>query len=59
MLANNFMFQNLSSIQKEQIFKVMSLKHVKANVIIIKEGDQGDEMYIIDRFFIYFFNINL
>ena len=50
MIKLNFMFEKLSSIQQEQIVKAMSLKVVKANESIIKEGDQGDEMYIVDRF---------
>ena len=48
MTKANFMFQSLSSQQKEQIFRVMSLKRVKAGDMIIREGDEGDEMYIID-----------
>jgi hypothetical protein len=49
MLANNFMFANLSPIQKGNIYKVMKLRDVKAGEVIIREGDQGDEMYIIDK----------
>ncbi|CAE7689181.1 unnamed protein product, partial [Symbiodinium microadriaticum] len=48
MTKANFMFQSLSSQQKEQIFQVMSLKQVKAGEMIIREGEEGDEMYIID-----------
>lgn len=48
MVRANFMFQNLSSQQKQQIFQVMKLRYVSAGELIIKEGDQGDEMYIID-----------
>ncbi len=49
MLANNFMFSNLSPLQKGNIYKVMKLRDVKAGDVIIREGDQGDEMYIIDK----------
>ena len=49
MLKKNFMFEKLSSIQQEQIVKVMSLKAIKANDSIIEEGEEGDEMYIVDR----------
>jgi CRP-like cAMP-binding protein len=48
MTKANFMFQSLSAQQKEQIFQVMSLRRVKAGDMIIREGDEGDEMYIID-----------
>lgn len=48
MTKANFMFQSLSAQQKEQIFQVMTLRRVKAGDMIIREGDEGDEMYIID-----------
>lgn len=48
MVKSNFMFQHLTNAQKEQIFQVMRLKFVTADQTIIKEGDAGDEMYIID-----------
>jgi cAMP-dependent protein kinase regulator len=49
MLASNFMFENLSPIQKSQIYKVMKLRDVMSGETIIREGDQGDEMYVIDK----------
>lgn len=49
MLRDNFMFANLTAIQRDQIFKVMTLKSVKANEVIIEEGAKGNEMYIVDR----------
>lgn len=48
MLSTSFMFQNLSPIQKDLIYAVMQLKDVVANQTIIREGDKGDEMYIVD-----------
>lgn len=48
MLRHNFMFENLSALQREQIFKVMTVKAVRANEVIIEEGALGDEMYIVD-----------
>jgi len=48
MVKSNFMFQHLSKAQKDQIFQVMTLKFVTVDQQIIKEGDAGDEMYIID-----------
>jgi hypothetical protein len=49
MVKNNFMFQNLSPAQQDSIFKVMKLRVVAAGEMIIREGADGDEMYIIDR----------
>ncbi len=43
------MFQKLSPLQKDLIYAVMHLKEVKKDEVIIREGDQGDEMYIVDR----------
>eukprot|EP01038_Epipyxis_sp_PR26KG_P010672 gene10672-14332_t len=48
MLANNFMFENLTDVQKDQIYKVIKPRNVTANESIIREGDPGDEMYLID-----------
>jgi hypothetical protein len=48
MVRANFMFQSLSRQQREQIFWVMKLRTVKEGELIIKEGDEGDVMYIID-----------
>eukprot|EP00604_Paraphysomonas_vestita_P004029 CAMPEP_0174824050 /NCGR_PEP_ID=MMETSP1107-20130205/30127_1 /TAXON_ID=36770 /ORGANISM="Paraphysomonas vestita, Strain GFlagA" /LENGTH=456 /DNA_ID=CAMNT_0016049263 /DNA_START=490 /DNA_END=1857 /DNA_ORIENTATION=+ len=48
MVKANFMFQSLSAQQKDQIFQVMTYRKVKAGDTIIREGDKGDEMYIID-----------
>jgi serine/threonine protein kinase len=49
MVDANFMFQHLSQQQRDLIFKVMKLRRVIAGEVIIKEGDPGDEMYIVDR----------
>jgi hypothetical protein len=40
MTKANFMFQSLSSQQKDQIFRVMTYRTVKAGDTIIREGDQ-------------------
>jgi hypothetical protein len=42
------MFQNLSPLQKDLIYAVMNLREVKKEEVIIREGDKGDEMYIVD-----------
>lgn len=49
MLAANFMFQNLTATQKEKVIRVMTLRHVVVDELIIREGDRGDEMYIVER----------
>lgn len=49
MLSTNFLFENLSPVQKDNIYKVMTMKEVQPNEVIIKEGEQGDAMYIVDR----------
>lgn len=48
MFNNSFMFQNLSPIQKDHIYKVLHPRDVNSGELIINEGDQGDEMYIVD-----------
>ena len=49
MVQANYMFQHLSPQQKDQIFQIMALRHVKSGETIIKEGDHGDMMYIVDH----------
>lgn len=49
MISSNFMFQNLSPNQMEHILQVMQLKIVAEGELIIREGDAGDELYVIDR----------
>jgi hypothetical protein len=49
MVSANFMFQSLSPAQKEQIFQVMKRKAVVSGEYVIREGDIGNEMYIVDR----------
>ena len=49
MVKTNFMFQHLTSQQKDQIFAVMTLRNVVEDELVIREGDAGDEMYIIDE----------
>ena len=76
MLDTNFMFQNLTTLQKEkvrhtdglyivytyyiysshvllcveQVIRVMTQRRVAVDEMVIKEGDRGDEMYIVDRY---------
>lgn len=50
MLNSSFLFDHLSPLQRDHIYKVMKLRDTKANEIVIKEGDLGDEMYVVDRY---------
>jgi len=49
MLSTNFLFESLSPIQKERIYRVMTLREVPIGELVIREGDAGDAMYIIER----------
>lgn len=49
-LSTSFMFQHLSPIQKDLVYTVMQSRDVEAGELIIKEGEKGDEMYIVDRY---------
>ena len=48
MTKANFMFQSLNSDQRTKIYQVITLRDVVAGENIIREGDDGDEMYLID-----------
>jgi CRP-like cAMP-binding protein len=48
MLESNFLFSSLRPEQRDLIVKVMSLQLVTAGDEIIREGDTGDALYIID-----------
>ena len=34
----------------EQVIRVMTQRRVAVDEMVIKEGDRGDEMYIVDRY---------
>ena len=55
MLENNFLFKNLSMTDRDTLFRVMKKQNCSSGEIIIKEGDVGDVMYIIDdgEFMVY------
>ena len=48
-LMKNFLFQHLSISQLNNVVNVMYPIIVKANDYIIKQGDKGEEFYIIDN----------
>ena len=37
----------------EQVIRVMTQRRVAVDEMVIKEGDRGDEMYIVDRYCTY------
>jgi CRP-like cAMP-binding protein/serine/threonine protein phosphatase PrpC len=43
------MFQNITSDQREMIFKAMESVHVKKGTWVIKQGTVGDRFYIVDN----------
>lgn len=47
-LKGNFLFTNLASTQRKQIYDVMKKKRVKAGEVVIKQGDPGDEFYVLE-----------
>ena len=48
LINSNFMFQKLTVDQKELLSKVITFKEVRKDEVIINEGDDGNEMFIID-----------
>ena len=49
MVESNFMFRNLNPQQRHNVFRMMKLVQVEEGQRVIKEGDPGEEMYIIDQ----------
>jgi CRP-like cAMP-binding protein/serine/threonine protein phosphatase PrpC len=47
-MNSNFLFQKLSESQSTQIYDAMKRKRVKAGEIIIRQGDPGDEFYVLE-----------
>eukprot|EP01041_Mallomonas_annulata_P004192 gene4192-8334_t len=48
MTASSFMFSKLSQKHKDMLYKVMQRRDVVAGELVIKEGDPGDEMYVVN-----------
>ncbi len=48
MLENNFLFKGLPTSSRNVLFKVMKKEKCSAGEVIIREGEVGDVMYIID-----------
>jgi len=48
-LDSNFVFANLSEDERELLISAMERQEIKANINIIKQGDDGDFFYIIEK----------
>eukprot|EP00735_Rhodelphis_limneticus_P003564 TRINITY_DN1504_c0_g1::TRINITY_DN1504_c0_g1_i1::g.28227::m.28227 TRINITY_DN1504_c0_g1::TRINITY_DN1504_c0_g1_i1::g.28227 ORF type:complete len:337 (-),score=102.05,sp/P31320/KAPR_BLAEM/45.89/9e-79,cNMP_binding/PF00027.24/5.2e+03,cNMP_binding/PF00027.24/4.5e-21,cNMP_binding/PF00027.24/9e-18,SH2_2/PF14633.1/0.94,SH2_2/PF14633.1/1.6e+02 TRINITY_DN1504_c0_g1_i1:851-1861(-) len=59
-VANNFLFQGLDKAQFEEILGAMFERKVTAGEIVIKQGDPGDNFYVIDsgEYDVYVRNVN-
>lgn len=47
-IRNSFLFQHLSNAQRERVISVMQRVEVVTGDWVIKQGDQGDRLYIIE-----------
>lgn len=47
-IRNSFLFQHLSGAQRERVISVMQRVEVATGDWVIKQGDQGDRLYIIE-----------
>ncbi|CAM9963454.1 unnamed protein product, partial [Ectocarpus sp. 12 AP-2014] len=43
-----FLFQHLSEKQIADVVRVISREHVEKGEVVIKQGDEGDQFYIVD-----------
>ena len=48
-LEGAFMFNALDESEKEVIINAMSEVQVAINEVVIKQGDQGDCLYVVDQ----------
>jgi len=48
-ISQNMLFKNLDRDQQIQIVDVMWLKEVKKGISIIRQGDLGDNFYVVDK----------
>ena len=48
-IANNVLFGHLDANERKDIFDAMFQKSGVAGDIIIRQGDEGDNFYIIDK----------
>ena len=47
-IAKNVLFSHLDEIERKDIFDAMFLTSAMPGDVIIKQGDEGDNFYIID-----------
>jgi CRP-like cAMP-binding protein len=48
-LKGNFLFQNLPTTQTKQIYDAMKKRTVKANDVVIQQGEKGEEFFVLDE----------
>lgn len=46
--SNNLLFRNLEPDQKREVVDAMFERSVKKDELIIKQGDEGDNFYVVD-----------
>lgn len=47
-MANNLLFRNLEKDQRRQVVDAMFERRVTTDEVVIKQGDEGDNFYIVD-----------
>lgn len=48
-IANNLLFSNLESDQRREVVDAMSERKVASGETVIKQGEAGDEFYVVDE----------
>jgi len=48
-ISNNLLIRNLESDQRREVVDAMSERKVAAGEVVIKQGDAGDEFYVVDE----------
>eukprot|EP00741_Cyanophora_paradoxa_P007232 tig00001094_g6996.t1 len=47
-IANNILFSHLDDAQRKEVFEAMFEAAKKAGEVVIKQGDEGDNFYLVD-----------
>eukprot|EP00128_Syssomonas_multiformis_P017629 Colp12_sorted_trinity150504_noHs@7222 len=46
--SSNLLFKNLDKEQRQEIYDAMFERHVKSGEVVIRQGDEGDNFYVVD-----------